>query len=298
MINIKKNEGLIKALKLNLFYVTLCIGLMIQFESYGKVKIAPIVTLETSPEAEDKARYFTDEPFIVRPNDSSCPCAYNPQNPRPTNDADEENFGVPLGTVVKGSIIYEFNDGMIPSNASEIRVTVHAEDPYGNDTFIKSSFKKQNLEFSTSVSDDMNTPVQFPFSFDLYSEENMGNLKTYEYRIYITLEAVVKKKGKKGGAGTTIVETVTTDMVFIPVRDKASDYDLDQPSWSPYPNPMSDLVNIQQHATIQEPYQLYNYGGMLVKEGSTVEGTINTAELGKGLYLLVIGNRRHILTKQ
>ena len=238
-----------------------------------------------------------NDPFTVRADDSSCPCGYNPQNGL-------NPICVELGNSVSGAIIYQVDSTVLPVNTTRIRMTVTAQDPFGNPTYIYYGTLTEVLVREWAVSDQTSFPLGEVILFELYNANTSGVVTNNRYNIYITLEALVEKEDKNNDDSGLIYrrqaaryEHIATDNVFIPLcNDPFSG--AESHTWKPYPNPTSDHLNILNTESPSQSYQLYDKNGLLVKEGSITESYINLTDLKKGVYLLVLGKNKHLISKQ
>ncbi|MEL7146937.1 MAG: T9SS type A sorting domain-containing protein [Bacteroidota bacterium] len=240
-----------------------------------------------------------NDPFTVSANDSSCPCGYNPQNGLIP-------ICVELGRSVEGEIIYEVPFDTLPEKTLSVRLTVSAEDPFGNKTYIQAQNQLEDWVKVVNINQGTVYPITFDVPFHLYSGNTTDTIQMNQYNIYFKLTALVDdKEGNDDDSGTLfrsralVYDHVAADTVYIPLCDDLT-RDEEDPEfvWSPYPNPVTDRLSIQSDPDVDEPYQLFDHQGMLIKEGTTSEAHIDMTLLKKGLYLLVIRKNKHLISKQ
>jgi hypothetical protein len=63
----------------------------------------------------------------------------------------------------------------------------------------------------------------------------------------------------------------------------------------PYPNPVTDLIFIENYNLENGNFKIVNIGGQLVKEGSIANQQIDVNDLSQGIYLLQLNIGNEIL---
>ena len=241
-----------------------------------------------------------DNPFLIKADDSLCPCAYNPQN-------DLGPFCVYLGDPISGMILYEVPKTQIPKHTVRLRVTVTVRDPFNRWIDIHASLETKEFVFVRAIDPDAIDTETFLFPFELQNINPPGTPQTDRYSIYIKLEAQIYEEEENNDDSGIMnrrkrqevpYDFIVTREAYIKLCDEQLERTSDSLSWSPYPNPASDRLYIYEEESTPRNYLLYDSSGNLVKEGNTKESFINMSTRKKGLYLLLIGQDRHLISKQ
>lgn len=161
--------------------------------------------------------------------------------------------------------------------------------PVDEDSLMVIAFTKLNGQFlsyaMSSFGGTMNeyTQISVPFDDPLSACDSIG--------------VIVLSGGFSTNESTTLI---VDDVTFDYTVDPESVQDVDAPQVSIYPNPASDMLNIEAQGTEAYAFQLFDLTGRLVAEQKNVAGktSMEVSSLTPGVYMLkVIQNGKSAFKK-